>query len=125
MAEDRPSYMKMLELATIGGAEVLGLDKEIGSLEAGKQADIISFDLRHPHLYPTMDPVSSVVLYGTSPNIDTVMVDGKLIKENNEMVQYDLPAVVDKAQARTLDLWDEFFGENPESKKLWEKSLPY
>ena len=53
------------------------------------------------------------------------MVDGKLIKENHEMVNYDLPAVVEKAQFRTLALWDEFFGENPESKKLWESSLPY
>ena len=125
LVAERPTYMEMLELATIGGATVLGMENEVGSLEAGKKADIIMFDLKHPHLQPTMEPVSSVVLYGTSPNIDTVMVDGKLLKENHEIVNHDLPAVVEKTQARALELWEEFFGENPESRKLWESSLPY
>ena len=66
----KPGYLEMLELATIRGAEVLGIEKEVGSIESGKKADIIMYDLTNPHLQPTMEPISSVVLYGTSGDME-------------------------------------------------------
>ena len=68
---------KALELATIGGAQALGMDKEIGSLEVGKRADIVMVDTDAFGLLPTLDPVQSLVYHTHAPNVDTVIVDGK------------------------------------------------
>jgi 5-methylthioadenosine/S-adenosylhomocysteine deaminase len=121
----KPGYLEMLELATIRGAEVLGIEKEVGSIESGKKADIIMYDLTNPHLQPTMEPISSVVLYGTSGNIDTVLVDGKIIKKDLKIQGKNVASIVEKSQERVIELWGEFFNDYPESKKLWESYLPY
>ncbi|MFC1804103.1 amidohydrolase family protein, partial [Thermoproteota archaeon] len=121
----KPGYLEMLELATIRGAEVLGIEKEVGSIESNKKADIILYDLTSPHLQPTMDPVSSVVLYGTSGDIDTVLVDGTIIKKDHKIQGKNVKLIVEKSQERVKELWGEFFKDNPESKKLWDKYLSY
>jgi 5-methylthioadenosine/S-adenosylhomocysteine deaminase len=121
----RPGYLEMLELATIRGAEVLGIEKEVGSIDSGKKADIIMYDLTIPHLQPTMEPVSSIVLYGTSGDVDTVLVDGKIIKNDKKILGINVKSIVEKSQERVEELWAEFFRDNPESKKLWESYLPY
>ena len=125
LAVERPSHLEMLELATIKGAEVMGLDDKVGSLEPGKRADIIAYDMMSPHLTPTMEPLSSILLYGTSPDIDTVIVDGEIRKENHRIKGSDMNKILTDAQRRVDELWTTFFEDNPESRRLWEIYLPY
>jgi 5-methylthioadenosine/S-adenosylhomocysteine deaminase len=122
---ERPSPYELLELATIRGAEVLGMDKEVGSLEPGKMADIITIDMSNPLLAPTQEPVSSIVLYGNASDIDTVMVKGRMIKEGGTITSFDAEDAMSKAQERIDGLWERFFEEYPEQKTLWRKRVAY
>ncbi|MEM2127494.1 MAG: amidohydrolase family protein [Candidatus Bathyarchaeia archaeon] len=123
MADERPSYHELLELATIRGAEIFGLDRELGSIEPGKKADIIAFDLSSPHLTPTIEPLSSIVLYGNSSDIDLVIIDGEIVKKDGKFVRLDIGEILERAQKRAEDLWNAFFQENPKSSILWMQSL--
>ncbi len=70
-----------LLMATRWGAEILGLGDRIGSLQAGKEADIISINLRKPHLSPLYDIYSHIVYAALPSDVDTVLVKGKLLME--------------------------------------------
>jgi 5-methylthioadenosine/S-adenosylhomocysteine deaminase len=72
-----------LETATINGARAVGLDGEIGSIEVGKRADLVVFDLRRPHAAPVHRPVSSLVFSGHGTDAVLVMVDGEVVYENS------------------------------------------
>ncbi len=69
---------EVLEMATIGGARVLGLENEIGSLEEGKKADIIIIDLEKPHLYPKADLISNMVYSAQASDVKTVIINGRI-----------------------------------------------
>jgi 5-methylthioadenosine/S-adenosylhomocysteine deaminase len=75
---------QVLRMATMGGAEVLGLEKEIGSIEEGKKGDLILLELDEFHAYPSFqaDPYSRIVYSAGYSDVDTVIVDGKLLMEN-------------------------------------------
>jgi 5-methylthioadenosine/S-adenosylhomocysteine deaminase len=77
---------KALELATIGGAEALGLDSEIGSVTPGKAADLIAFDTAGLNFAPRNDPVAAVVLHANSGDVDTVIVGGRVLKREGELL---------------------------------------
>jgi 5-methylthioadenosine/S-adenosylhomocysteine deaminase len=113
-----PSYYDILELATIKGAEVMGIQDKVGSLEVGKKADIQLIDLKCPHIYPTADVTSSLVLYGGTVNVETVMVDGKILKQNGRMVGVDVGAVLDEAQRITTEIWEGLYADRPELRNL-------
>ena len=113
-----PSYYAMLELATIRGAEVMGIANSVGSLEAGKRADIQFIDLYQPHILPTGDITSSLVLYGATVNVDTVIVDGSIVKENGEIITIDVVECLDEAQQVTHEIWENLFHESPELRRL-------
>lgn len=81
----RPSFYDLLELATRKGAEVLGIGDEVGSLEKGKKADIISVDMLNPYLTLTRDLLTSIVLYSNPSDIDYIVVDGKILKASGEL----------------------------------------
>lgn len=85
VALDDPCVLKakfVVEMATLGGARVLGLDQRIGSLAVGKQADIIAINLRQPHLVPLYDPYSTLVYNARGSDVIHVMVGGVLRIEN-------------------------------------------
>lgn len=113
-----PSNYEILELATIRGAEVLGIEDKVGSLEKGKKADLQLIDLKHPHIMPTADITSSLVLYGATANVDTVMADGKVVKKDGEMVFPGLGRVLAEAQELTEEIWNNLFTDRPQLKKL-------
>jgi atrazine chlorohydrolase/5-methylthioadenosine/S-adenosylhomocysteine deaminase/melamine deaminase len=70
---------KVLEMATIDGARAIGLEKDIGSLEAGKKADLILFDTDKPHWYPRHH-LASVIVYQAHPDdVRTVIIDGNVV----------------------------------------------
>jgi 5-methylthioadenosine/S-adenosylhomocysteine deaminase len=75
----------VLRMATIGGARCLGLERQIGSLEKGKRADIIVLDTRSPHLTPMYDPCSHLVYAAKGNDVMISIVDGKVLMENREL----------------------------------------
>ena len=113
-----PSYYDVLEMATIRGAEVMGFEDSVGSLEIGKKADLQLIDLKCPHIYPTADVTSSLVLYGATVNVDTVIVDGRVVKREGKLVGLDVEKILDEAQAITIEIWDGLFKNRPELKNL-------
>jgi 5-methylthioadenosine/S-adenosylhomocysteine deaminase len=89
-----------LEMATINGAKAFGLQKEIGSIELGKKADIILVKLGKPHLIPTFNPISSLVYAAEGSDVDTVIIDGKIIMENRIVKTLDESRVLQQASER-------------------------
>jgi cytosine/adenosine deaminase-related metal-dependent hydrolase len=92
---------KVLEMVTIDAARALGLDQEIGSIEPGKKADLILVDLRKPHLYPFNMPVYRVAYFANGNDVDTVIVDGRVLMERREVKTVKVEEVLDLAQAET------------------------
>jgi cytosine/adenosine deaminase-related metal-dependent hydrolase len=77
---------QVLELATLGGARVLGLDGEIGSIERGKRADLVVLDLSGPHAQPDgADLVSRIVYSARASDVRHVMVDGRLVVKDGRL----------------------------------------
>jgi 5-methylthioadenosine/S-adenosylhomocysteine deaminase len=95
--EALPAY-QAFEMATIGGARVLGLDKEIGSLEMGKRADLISIDLDAPNAVPMYDVYSQLVYALKGSNVLDVVVDGREVVRDKRCLTLDRQAVVAKAR---------------------------
>ena len=92
------STEKLLELGTIDGAKALALDDSIGSIEAGKKADMILIDLRKPHLTPVGKRlVSHLVWSAYASDVDSVIIDGKLVMEHRHLKTLDESDIVDKA----------------------------
>ncbi len=83
-----------LRMATIGGARALGLDHQIGSLEPGKQADLIVIDTRVPHLTPMHHPASAVVYAAKGSDVHTVMVGGRLLMRNRQLQTLDIEEIM-------------------------------
>ena len=79
----------ILKMATIEGARVLGLDNEIGTLEPGKKADMIFIRTDKLHLCPDNDVCTNIVYSANGADVDTVMIDGKLIMQNRKMINLD------------------------------------
>jgi 5-methylthioadenosine/S-adenosylhomocysteine deaminase len=94
---------EVLRMATIEGARAIGLGDKIGSLEKGKQADLILVDLTAPNLTPVLvDPVRNIVpnlVYAASGHeVKTVMVAGKILMRDREVLTLDEAAVQAEAQ---------------------------
>jgi len=89
-----------LHMATLGGARALNLDKEIGSLEAGKKADFILIDLNQPHLFPPNDVVAHLVYSASGRDVDTVVVDGKILMHRRELKTLDLEEIYFQVKRR-------------------------
>jgi 5-methylthioadenosine/S-adenosylhomocysteine deaminase len=84
-----PAY-NALELATIGGAKILGLADEIGSLEVGKKADIALINLQQPHLTPLVtgkhsNIIALLVFSCSAGDVDTVIIDGKVVMRGRRL----------------------------------------
>ena len=92
---------KVLEMVTIDAARALGLDSDLGSLETGKKADLILLDLYKPHLMPLNMPVYRVVSFASGADVDTVIVDGRVLMEGREVRTVDEGRVMDAAQRET------------------------
>lgn len=78
-----------LEMATINGAKALGLEDLIGTLEVGKEADIILIDFNKPHLKPKNNVISSLVYSVFGSDVDTVIVKGNVLMENRKIKVFD------------------------------------
>jgi 5-methylthioadenosine/S-adenosylhomocysteine deaminase len=86
------------EMATMGGARALGLEREIGSLEQGKRADMILIGLDQPHAKPLYEPVSQLVYALKASDVRDVMVNGKPVVRDRQILTLDLKQVLAKAE---------------------------
>ncbi len=78
--------LDIFKMATMGGAKTLGLENKIGSLEVGKQADIILVDSHKLGISPIHNTVSAMVLYAKEHDVDTVVIAGNVVKKNGKLV---------------------------------------
>jgi len=92
----------VVRMATIEGAKVLGMEKKIGSLEAGKKADIIIIGLNKPHLTPLYNEYSHLVYAASGADVDTVFINGKLVMENRRLLTIDEEEVMRKVREIAL-----------------------
>jgi len=99
---DNPTVVpaqQALDLATVNGARTLGLEKKIGSLEAGKKADVIILDIKKANMMPIVSKqsvVSHLVYSVTGKDVETVIVDGKIIMRDRKVLTLDEEKVYDK-----------------------------
>ncbi|HXF57941.1 MAG TPA: amidohydrolase family protein [Actinomycetota bacterium] len=77
---------QLLEMATVNGAHVVGLEDRIGSLTPGKKADLVLIDARAINVAPLIDPVAAVTLCADVSNVDTVIVGGKVVKRDGRLL---------------------------------------
>jgi 5-methylthioadenosine/S-adenosylhomocysteine deaminase len=88
-----------LELATIGGAKALGMDKLVGSLEGGKKADLIVVSMDAARQVPLYDPVSHLVYVTRGDDVNTTIVNGRVLMRDGRVLTLDEAAVVRDARA--------------------------
>jgi len=86
-----------LEMATLGGARVLGLEKEIGSLEPGKRADVIAVRTDRPHAVPLYNPISQMVYALKADDVRDVMVNGRPVVRDARVLTLDAAQILAKA----------------------------
>jgi 5-methylthioadenosine/S-adenosylhomocysteine deaminase len=101
-----PDAYTVLEMATINGARLYGMEKEIGSIEAGKRADII---IIKPGILPTPLNASSVIghLINTvdGDDVEDVLVDGKLVVKNKRLMTFDEEKAQELSRLAASKLW--------------------
>lgn len=95
----------VLSWGTEEGAAALGMSDRIGSLEVGKRADIVLLDNRSPSLAPMIDGYGVLVHSASGHNVDTVVVDGRVVLSGGQLALADGAAVVARAQAVASALW--------------------
>ena len=99
----------VLQLATTNGARALGWD--LGRLAPGQLADLILVDRQRPHLCPLItspksNVIFSLVYYATGADVDTVMVDGRIIMEGRRLLTLDETGILARLQDHAQQLWD-------------------
>ncbi len=88
---------RAFEMATIRGARALGLEKEIGSLEPGKQADLVFIRINSPHAVPMYNVYSHLVYALKGSDVDHVIINGRVVLKNRRVLSLDVPQVLAKA----------------------------
>jgi len=93
------SASTVLEMATVNGAKALGLEKEVGSIEVGKKADITLISLNHPRIRPFTkyhDPLSTIVYAAQSSDVEYTIINGEIIVEKGKVLTVDEEDTVKK-----------------------------
>jgi len=90
----------VLEMATLNGARAIGLGDSLGSLEPPKKADFITIDTDAPHLQPVWNPVATTVFAAQGSDVDTVVINGRMVMRNRVVLTMDEAAVLDDVKGR-------------------------
>ena len=98
------SAKETFEMATMGGAKALGLEKVLGSLEEGKLADLAVIDLNRPHLTPCFDPHSIIVYSMQASDVIHTLVDGKFIMRDRVVQGLDEQAILEEARTKGKEM---------------------
>ena len=102
-------------MATICGAQALGLGHQIGSLEVGKQADLIMINTSQPHLAPRHDPIALLVYSAQASDVCTVMVNGQILLEDHVLQTLDQSSLLEQASQQTQQLLQRAEAHKPKS----------
>ena len=98
----------VVDMATIGGARALHMEDRIGSLEQGKRADIIILSTEAPSMYPIYDVYSALVYCASPRDVQTVLVDGRILMENRELKTLDAAEIRGKCMKLTEAIQADF-----------------
>ena len=98
-----PAY-QALQMATLNGAQALGLADDIGTLEAGKKADLILCKVDGPHFIPRYDIIANLVYSGQAADVDTVIIDGQIVMHNRVIRSFDEEEVLERAKYTAAQL---------------------
>lgn len=88
----------VLRMATIEGAKILNLEDKIGSIEAGKCADIIILDVQKPHLTPIYNYYSQIVYCASGSDVSTALIDGKVVMKERRLFTIDIEDVMERVK---------------------------
>jgi len=88
----------VVRMATLEGAKTLGMERKIGSLEIGKQADIITIGLNKPHLTPLYSEYSHLVYAAGGADVDSVVINGRVVMENRKLLTIDEAEVISEVR---------------------------
>ena len=105
------SATTVLTMATRGGAEAVGISDKVGSVEVGKRADIIQVSFDDVHFIPTYDVISHLVYVADEQDVSTVVVDGKVLMKNREILTIDTERVRREATALAAKIQESLYGE--------------
>ena len=89
---------QVLEMATIEGAKALSWENEIGSIEVGKKADLSIISLKRPHLCPLYSEASHLVYAAKASDVETVIINGKIVMENRKLTMLNIEKVMDAVE---------------------------
>lgn len=95
---------KVFEMVTINAAKAIGMEKEIGSLEVGKYADLAIIDQNQPCMIPCFNPLSNIVYSATPDVVNSTMVHGELLMHNRKLLRFDEEEALAKARTTAFDL---------------------
>jgi 5-methylthioadenosine/S-adenosylhomocysteine deaminase len=98
------SFEDAIEMATINGAKTLLWNDEIGSIQPGKKADMILVDFDQPHLSPSHNLPAELVCHTSGRDVDTVIIDGKVVMENRLIATVNEEEVLEKARNVTSEV---------------------
>ena len=110
---ERPTPEEVLQWATADGHRALGFT-ESDTIEVGKKADLIVIDTQRSHLVPTMRIVSSFVHQGTPADVESVMVDGKWIMRDGEVLTMDESSIIKEAERIGRRAWGRLLDDYPD-----------
>jgi cytosine/adenosine deaminase-related metal-dependent hydrolase len=109
---------QVVDWATRGGAKALGRDSQLGSLEAGKKADVVLIkNDRSPVSFPLLHPYGHVAFQAQRGDVHTVLIDGRVVKQDHQLVGIDLDAARREAEA-TVEYLRSALGE-----EAWQKGM--
>ena len=109
---------QVVDWATRGGSKALGMDSLVGSLEPGKKADIVLLkNDDSPVMFPILNPYGHVAFQAQRGDVDTVMINGKLVKRDHKLVGVDLAGARRKVEATLEHLQSEM------GQEAWEKGM--
>lgn len=94
----------VLKMATIEAAGAIGLDRRIGSLEKGKQADLVIIDTHQPHLVPLYNPVSQIVYSARGSDVRDVMVAGRMLVRDRVLTSLDQDDILNKVKVLSREI---------------------
>ena len=104
MDPDVVTARQAIRMATIDGARALLWDDEIGSVEHGKRADLLLFDLSDVEWVPCHDPVQALVYSATPRSLETVLVDGQVVLDGGRVTTVDERALLEEARLRSREI---------------------
>ncbi len=98
-----PAY-EVLKMATVNGAKAIGMEGELGVVEEGAIADVILIDIEKTHFYPRHNLVANLLYCGKAADVDTVIVDGRILVAGGKIVGVDLPALYAAMEKRVAEI---------------------